>query len=451
MLSVLFKNKRKMVIYSTLILFIFIIAAFSADFLQRETFHSGVYIEGEHLSGFDRLQAKQVVKNKLAGLTSDKSINLTFLNNSWNIPKKDIAMEYSVEKALDEAYSIGRTGNFLQRLYSILKARFMPVMLFTEPSYNVDKLESVLTVIKKQIDKEAKNATVSYKNGNITVNKEEIGYIFDIDANKKIIENSIQKRNFDTITLEVTENPPRINSKDINEISYVLSSSSTIFNPSDYNRTYNIKLACEKVNGIILMPGESFSMDTVLGPRTFENGYREAPVIYMNEFIKGPGGGVCQVTTTLYGSVLKSKLGIQERIHHSLPLGYVEAGQDATIAEDYIDFKFKNNKEYPVSINAEVSGSRLTMRILGKPDNSGYTVKLKSVTVEELQPETDEIVIDESLPENTRVVVREAKKGIHVIVYRDTYNKNGEILDREKISDDIYKPVRGLVKVKKII
>ena len=92
----------------------------------------------------------------------------------------------------------------------------------------------------------------------------------------------------------------------------------------------------------------------------------EAPVIFKNELVKGTGGGVCQVTTTLYDAVLKSKLKVVERTHHSIPLGYVAPGQDATIAEDYIDFKFQNNRDYPICINAEVKSNKLNIILLGK-------------------------------------------------------------------------------------
>jgi vancomycin resistance protein YoaR len=158
-------------------------------------------------------------------------------------------------------------------------------------------------------------------------------------------------------------------------------------------------------------------------------------------------GGVCQVSTTLYNAVLKSKLDVIERMHHSWPLGYVEPGQDATIAENYIDFKFQNAKDYAIYLTSEVVGNTINMKIFGKKNGVDSAVRIKSVITAEYPPEPDEIIYDDSIPDNEKIVVREAKKGLKVTVYRETYGKSGELLEREKISDDLYQSVRGQIKV----
>ena len=188
----------------------------------------------------------------------------------------------------------------------------------------------------------------------------------DVDKNVEIIENRILRRDFSVINLQVEEIVPEIQLEDISHIQEVIASFSTNFNPNNANRTYNIKLACERINNSMILPNQVFSMDKALGTRTKENGYKSAPVIIKNQLIEGVGGGVCQVTSTLYVAVLKAKLSVVERVNHSIPLGYVEPGQDATIAEGHIDFKFKNNKEYPILLNAEVSGGKIIIRLIGK-------------------------------------------------------------------------------------
>jgi vancomycin resistance protein YoaR len=120
---------------------------------------------------------------------------------------------------------------------------------------------------------------------------------------------------------------------------------------------------------------------------------------------------------------------------------------DATIAEGSIDFKFQNNREYPICLSAEATGNTLKIRILGKKESSDSLVKLVSEVVEEFLPEVEDVVLDTSVPEGETQIVREARKGLKVIVYRYTYSSNGELLDREKISEDIYRPVRGIVKM----
>jgi len=188
-------------------------------------------------------------------------------------------------------------------------------------------------------------------------------------------------------------------------------------------------------------------MDKALGPRTISNGYRNAPVIVKGKILEGVGGGVCQVTTTLYVAVLKSKLEVVERKPHSMPLSYVEPGQDATISEGYIDFKFKNNKDYPILISAQVSGGNIIIRIVGIEEETNQTVRLKSVVVKKLNPEKEIVVFDENVPVGEVVVEKAAVTGQKVVVYRETYDQNNKLIEREKISEDTYLPVRGIIRV----
>ncbi|NJD04013.1 MAG: vanomycin resistance protein VanB, partial [Ruminiclostridium sp.] len=175
--------------------------------------------------------------------------------------------------------------------------------------------------------------------------------------------------------------------------------------------------------------------------------YREAPVIFKSELIPGTGGGICQVTTTLYNTVLKAKLDVLERSPHSMPLGYVQPGQDATIAEGVIDFRFRNNRGYPVYISAFVKGNTIRIQILGKSEPVKKIVKLRSVVLETIPPGADEIEIDDSLPDGEKVVVNKSRNGVRSILYRETFSESNVLLDREVISKDYYKPVRGHIKI----
>jgi vancomycin resistance protein YoaR len=262
-----------------------------------------------------------------------------------------------------------------------------------------------------------------------------------------LIENKLIGRDFSPFNLEVDLIYPRIQYDDISGIEEVVASFSTSFNSANINRTHNIKLACERINNKILLPNDVFSMDASLGTRTKENGFKDAPVIVNGKLIEGVGGGVCQVTTTLYVAVLEAKLEVVERVNHSIPLGYVAAGQDATISEGYIDFKFRNNKDYAYLISASVEGNRVVIRLFGKRNATKHKVKLKSVITEYLNPPEAEIIIDNTLPAGTTQVERKPVQGLKVTVYRETYDENNRLIEREKISEDVYQPVRGRIRV----
>ncbi|MCX7749713.1 MAG: VanW family protein [Clostridia bacterium] len=415
--------------------------------LHSKTFYPGVKVEYISLEGLEREQAKQEIENKLKGIFEGKRMNLKLGEQAWPVRLSEIGFKLLVDQALDEAYACGRSGNVFQKLRSIIGLRMKSVNITPKFSYDKEKLSLILISIKDQVDKEAESASVLYEKGNISVEKEVTGRILEVDKNLEIIENHIRKRTFNTVYLSMIDKKPPILYEDIKEINHILSSFSTKFNASDTNRSFNISLASQRINGLILFPNETFSMDKALGPRTAQNGYREAPVIFKNELVKGSGGGVCQVTTTLYDAVLKSKMGIVEREPHSMPLGYVDPGQDATIAEGYIDFKFQNTRSYPVCIQSEINGNILYVRILGKNEDAPHDVRLKSVIVEEYYPEGEEVIVDDTLSENSKITVREPKKGLKVILYRQTYDIGGELIEEEKISEDVYKPVKAQVKV----
>lgn len=240
--------------------------------------------------------------------------------------------------------------------------------------------------------------------------------------------------------MEVTE--PDITIDDINEINGIVSSFSTNFSTAAVNRSHNIKTACEKISGTIIMPGQVFSMDKALGPRTKENGYREAPVIIKNELVDDIGGGICQVTTTLYNTALLAGMDIVERTHHSWPLDYVSAGRDATIAEGSIDFKFKNNTDYAMCVNAYTKGGTMTIEMWGKTGDRKIRYNIKTELIEIYNPPKEEIIIDNSLPEGVVIIDVKGRTGRKVAVYREMLNEKGEVINREVVSIDIYRPVR---------
>jgi vancomycin resistance protein YoaR len=197
---------------------------------------------------------------------------------------------------------------------------------------------------------------------------------------------------------------------------------------------------------VIILPGESFSMNKALGPRTHENGYKEAPIIFKNELVPGTGGGVCQVSSTLYNTVLLAGLDVIEREHHSMTLSYISPGRDATITEDSIDFRFVNNLDYPICLHAAVNGNVLNISILGKKRDDGLLIKLRTEVIRMYNPKPDIVILDNTLEYGQTVTERKAKKGIRVALYREAY-KDNKLQWRQKLTEDYYKPIQGKIRV----
>lgn len=439
---------RKTVIIAVSVLAVLILAAivYIGVLLNSNTIYKGVSIEDCDVSGMDFEKAKEVVSFMLKDKYPADNIVFKYGSKSAAYRFEDISFNFLIDESVSKAFETGRTGSMPERLKEIAAAALYGKKLEIEESYDQNKVLKILLKIKSSVDKPATNARISYKNGKIIASEDIPGTFMDIDINRKLVENQLIERNFENIELKVDDIIPEIQYDLVRNIDSVLSNFTTKFNSADENRSYNIKLACSKLSEVILKPGDVFSMNEVLGPRTAENGYLDAPVIYKNELVPGPGGGVCQVTTTLYNAVLKACLKVVERSHHSMTLGYVKPSQDATIAEGSIDFRFKNNMDYPIYINAEVKKNIINISILGKGSKEKRIVKLVSEIIEEY-PAEDEITVDNTLGAGETKVVQEARKGLKSALYREIYDSGNNLLEREKISEDVYKPVKGKILV----
>ena len=194
----------------------------------------------------------------------------------------------------------------------------------------------------------------------------------------------------------------------------LISKFSTKYNARDKDRTTNLKLAAEKINGTVLMPGETFSYNTVVGERTIAAGYKEAPIYQNGEVVDGLGGGICQISTTLYNAALFANLEIVERRNHQFVPSYANAGRDATVVYGAIDFRFKNTRNYPIKIICTVSGGIAKCEMYGLKENPDYEVEITS-----------------EITEKTSTSIKSA-------TYK-TVKQNGQIISSERISRDTYK------------
>jgi len=256
------------------------------------------------------------------------------------------------------------------------------------------------------------------------------------------------KRTDRTVVLNVKPMVPALTTEQANamNIRECIGRFSTNFNPENKPRVHNIREAARAIDGVILGPGETFSFNEIVGPRSAEAGYLEAPVMVDDDLVPGIGGGICQVSSTLYNAVLLANLSIVARSNHSMLPSYIQAGRDAAVAYDYMDFKFRNDGSSHILVKLIVADNSITAKVYGyAPD--GYHVSIVASVDEKIPPGTV-TVEDPSLAPGDEVVDDEGAWGYVVTVYR-VITKDGVELSRERVSKDRYRarPKRILVGV----
>ena len=245
------------------------------------------------------------------------------------------------------------------------------------------------------------------------------------------------------IPLKITVPEVTIANLSIDAFPNVLSKSEGVYDVTNYNRANNLTIAGEKLNEIVIAPGEIFSYNKTLGARTIEAGYKEAAIYVSGKVVNGLGGGICQISTILYNAVLQANLEIVERKPHQFLPSYAKPGLDATVAYGSIDFKFKNNRNYPIKIKTNIVAGVAEIEILGIKEESDVSVVLKNKVIETTPYET-KYVKNRTLDPDTTRVIQAGTDGKVVETYKITY-RGFEEISNELISTDRYDVLNEVV------
>lgn len=292
--------------------------------------------------------------------------------------------------------------------------------------------------IHEEVYKEAQDAY--YTKNPFTVYPEVEGIDFNVEEAKKVL---AEEKDEYIIKLAITK--PKVTISQIGSEAFPdqLSIFTTRYDVSDVNRTTNLRIACQKINGKVVMPGETFSYNKALGPRTAAAGYRNAKVYEAGQVVDGIGGGICQISSTLYNAVLMANLEIAERRNHQFVTSYLPAGRDATVVYGMTDFKFKNTREYPVRITASEKNGIATVGIYGIKEENEYTFSFSTKTVASI-PYTVKYVEDESLPTGTEKVKQKGANGLKTETYI-TKMLNGKVVSTTLLSRDTYDAMTRII------
>ena len=285
----------------------------------------------------------------------------------WAFTLADLGGKFDTSKSVDEAFSLGKDDNMFEKLYWGERERGISFA----PKLAVDqkKIDDALRQISKEVNRAPKNAraTMDDKGGLVVSEHAAKGVTLDLATTKaSLLKGGVQAlADGEETKVVIVEAKPKVTDADLGKIGTLMGSYSSDFGSSSSDRQHNIVLAASHINGTILGPDEEFSYNKIVGPREPGYGWRMGHAYSNGNVIDSLGGGVCQVSSTLYNAALYADIKITERRCHSSRVAYLPAGRDATVAWDSQDFRFKNNTDGPIYLAAKTRGGVLTFRIFG--------------------------------------------------------------------------------------
>lgn len=380
----------------------------------------------------------------------DFSITLLYGNKTFHLNLNPLSKIHTTSDFKYKSTHKQNYKNVVKMLKKIRKMGFDDKVAF---NYVFAQLKPQLEQIISSINTEPINATINFdKTLNSFITTKDInGTEVDLDNLYSNIIESLLQSNCAKVQIKTNEVTAKILRKDVEQLTKKQSTFSTYYGASNNERKNNIKIACNSLHGFRIEPGQIFSFNEAIGRRSLEAGYKEANIIKDGEFVKGVGGGVCQVSSTLYNALLLANIKPFEVHKHSLPVSYVKPALDAMVSWNTADLKFKNNTNLPIFITSSCNGSNLTFNIYGNTKEQNTQIKTVSQIIKTIPHKGDKIVPDTQGKYLNKIMFKgeylrekSPKDGYIAHAYLDTY-RNGELISHQLIREVMYEPQLGLV------
>lgn len=351
---------------------------FNKKYIYTDAIAKNIFIEGIDVSNLTKEEAINYINENI----TPSDIQLNYDGETNIISPDEIDLKYNTSEVVDEAYNYTKTDSYFENIKRFFDLNKNIKNLEIKSLYNENKLSEKIQSISESINVAMENAKVYISDsGNISASSATIGKELDIAATKESIYDAIKNKDYKAIDLKVNIKQPKISTEAAKSVNTLLAEFSTKFSTNDSNRVTNIVLSAKATSDVLLMPGEEFSYNNLTGKRTKSNGYKDAPVIINGKLEQDVGGGVCQVSSTLFNSVLYSGLDVTSRRNHSLKSSYVSIGRDAMVSDGGSDFRFKNPYSHPVYIKNTVSNGVITSKIYGNAsDKKNISIKVEPYT-----------------------------------------------------------------------
>ena len=340
-----------------------------SKYINIDAIYPGMTIQGMSVGGMTQEEAKAKVQ-EYVDKVSQETVTLQVKKKESTFALSDIGLKCTNMDVVEKAYDFGKTGNVFKRVIEVrkLEKEGMDFPL----TFSVDKAET-RKVVKKKAKKflaKKKDATITRKDGKFVITKQVDGVDIDFEANADKLAEVFSKKDWNhksvVFPMDYTLDKAKHTKKELSAIKDVLGTFTTSYAGSASGRCANVENGASLINGTLLYPGDSFSVYSKVAPFTADNGYHLAGSYSNGQTVQTYGGGICQVSTTLYNAVLRAELNVTERSNHSMTVHYVSLSADAAISGTDKDLKFTNNLDHPVYIQGVAGGSSITFTIYGK-------------------------------------------------------------------------------------
>lgn len=411
----------------------------------QDTIKTGVYAEDINLSGKSGTEATAAIEAYLEKLSGVTVTVITVDNQPVQTTAGELGIAWANPGLVSEALVLGTQGNIIERYKELKDLENEGYVFDIELSFDREAIRAFLEEQCSKYDREAVDFSLKRENGQFTTIPGQEGCRLNVETSVDKIYNRLTQE-WDgrecSIPLDVEVEIPRGSVEELANVTSVLGSFTTSYEDSNASRCINVENGCRLISGTVVYPGEEFSTCDKLVPFTKANGYEPAGSYLNGRVVDSIGGGICQVSTTLYNAVLLSELEVTMRYNHSMIVGYVSPSADAAIAESSgKDFCFVNSTEYPIYIEGYTTPEKtVTFSIYGKETrDSNRKVRYESEVLEVISPSAEQIVADAGQPLGY-VVVDSAHTGYKARLWK-IVTVDGVEISREKVNSSSYKMV----------
>lgn len=416
--------------------------------VNATTFLEGVTVEGIAIGGKTMTEAETLLSEVIESKKLSGTLPLTYGDKTYSFDLSGVSITTNLSDVLAQAFQLARSGGVEDVLAEAEDIRTNGKAYTLTIQYDFTSVNTQVAALALEIDQPAQSATfgqIDKEKHTVAVVEATGGVEVDQEALTSAITAALMGGDYTTpIEIPVKETPPTLTGDAFELIS---TSAETSFSGSTSNRKYNIRKGADLINGTVLKPGETFSTNGVLGTRTLANGWKMANAYVSGATEEQAGGGVCQLSSTLYNAVVKADLEIVSRRNHSMPVNYMRKGLDATINSvgNIIDFKFRNDTPSDVVIFAWTSGNTVYFKIYRcQFDTDEYDeIRLTSEKLETIYPSGEmEEELDPSLAPGEEEIVVNRRNGERWQSYKNYY-KDGKLVRSEKLAVSTYSAFAG--------